>query len=392
MMKSFKEYISEANLHLTHVADLSLEGKKRVSEGIQFLEIIVDMLRGNVSKKINLTKKWDGAPAVICGINPENDKFFVGTKSVFNKTPKINYTNADIKKNHTGGLVPKLESALKHLKKLKITGILQGDMLFSEGDLGKDTIDGKSFTTFTPNTITYAVDNESDLASVIKRAKMGIVFHTKYKGKDMKSLKSSFDVSKRDFKSHNSVWADDASFKDVSGKATLTKDEIKTIEGLIKKASNLVDGLKTVDSKVEGLINIYINSKVRTGDYSFSAKEFKTFVNDKMEENISKLKTEAGQERKRKVKLELLRQIQSQTSDINSIFKLNTALQKCVLFLVKKLGEIGSLRTFIKTKDGFRTTGDEGFVASDHVSGAFKLVDRLEFSRVNFTIDKNWSK
>ena len=104
MMKSFKEYISEANLHLTHVADLSLEGKKRVSEGIQFLEIIVDMLRGNVSKKINLTKKWDGAPAVICGINPENDKFFVGTKSVFNKTPKINYTNADIKKNHTGGL------------------------------------------------------------------------------------------------------------------------------------------------------------------------------------------------------------------------------------------------------------------------------------------------
>ena len=379
-MKSFREYITEANLHLTHVADLSLEGKKRANEGIKFLEIIVDMLRGNVSKKINLTKKWDGAPAVICGVNPENGKFFVGTKSVFNKTPKINYTNADIKKNHTGGLVPKLESALKHLKKLKITGILQGDMLFSEGDLGKETIDEKSFTTFTPNTITYAVDNESDLAKVIKRAKMGIVFHTKYKGKDMKSLKSSFDVSKRDFKSHNSVWADDASFKDVSGKATLTKEEIKTIEELIKKASDLVDGLKTVDSKIEGLINIYINSKVRTGEYSFSAKEFTKFVDDKMEE------------RKRKVKLELLRQIQSQKNDINSIFQLNTALQKCVLFLVKKLGEIGSLRTFIKTKDGFRATGDEGFVASDHVSGAIKLVDRLEFSRVNFTIDKNWSK
>jgi hypothetical protein len=221
---------------------------------------------------------------------------------------------------------------------------------------------------------------------------MGIVFHTKYTGKDMKSLKSSFDVSKRDFKSHNSVWADDASFKDVSGKATLTKEEIKTIEELIKKASDLVDGLKTVDSKIEGLINIYINSKVRTGEYSFSAKEFTKFVDDKMEEGISKLKTEAGQERKRKVKLELLRQIQSQKNDINSIFQLNTALQKCVLFLVKKLGEIGSLRTFIKTKDGFRATGDEGFVASDHVSGAIKLVDRLEFSRVNFTIDKNWSK
>ena len=154
----------------------------------------------------------------------------------------------------------------------------------------------------------------------------------------------------------------------------------------------MVKGLKTVDSKIEGLINIYINSKVRTGEYSFSAKEFIKFVDDKMEGNIRKLKTEAGKEKKQKVKLELLRQIQSQKNDINSIFFLNTALQKCVLFLVKKLQEIGRLRTFIKTKDGFRITGDEGFVASDHVSGAIKLVDRLEFSRVNFTIDKNWSK
>ena len=111
-----------------------------------------------------------------------------------------------------------------------------------------------------------------------------------------------------------------------------------------------------------------------------------------MEESIVKLKTEAGQEKKRKVKLELLRQIQSHKTDINSIFLLNTSLQKCVLFLVKKLQEVGSLRTFIKTKDGFRITGDEGFVASDNIGGAVKLVDRLEFSRVNFNIDKNWSK
>ena len=154
----------------------------------------------------------------------------------------------------------------------------------------------------------------------------------------------------------------------------------------------MVSGLKTVDSKISALINIYINSKVRTGEYSFSAKEFIKFVDDKMEKGIVKLKTEAGQEKKRKKKLELLKQIKSKNKDINSVFNLNTALQKCVLFLVKKLQEIGSLRTFIKTKDGFRTTGDEGFVASDHVSGAIKLVDRLEFSRVNFNIDKNWSK
>ena len=392
-MQTFREYISEANLHLTHVADLSLEGKKRAGEGIQFLEIIVDMLRGgNVSKKINITKKWDGAPAVFCGTNPENGKFFVGTKSVFNKTPKINYTNADITKNHSGGLVPKLKSALKHLKKLGIKGILQGDMLYSEGDLGTSKIEGDSFITFTPNTITYAVDANSDLAKTINKSKMGIVFHTKYTGKDMQSLKASFNVSRSDFGSSSSVWANDASFKDTSGKSTMTTGELKTIEKLISVSKSIVPKIKELDSKISALINIYINSKVRTGEYSFSAKEFIKFVDDKMEKSIVKLKTEAGQEKKRKKKLELLKQIKSKNKDINSIFNLNTALQKCVLFLVKKLQEIGSLRTFIKTKDGYRVTGDEGFVASDRVGGAIKLVDRLEFSRVNFNIDKNWSK
>ena len=131
------------------------------------------MLAGNAKRSVNVTVKWDGAPAVFAGINPENGKFFVGTKGVFNKTPKVNYTDADIDANHSsGGLNEKLKVALKYLPKLGITDVLQGDMLFTQDDLSTETIDGIPYTTFTPNTITYAVPKES--ASKIEKSKMGI--------------------------------------------------------------------------------------------------------------------------------------------------------------------------------------------------------------------------
>ena len=142
-MKSFNEYLNEdANVHLTHLEDLVLEGSKRVQEAIYFLEEMQSMLGGNASSKVNATVKWDGAPAIVCGINPENGKFFVGTKSVFNKTPKINYTPADIRKNHKGGVVSKLQVALKYLPSLGMKGIYQGDMMFGPGDTKTQSIDG----------------------------------------------------------------------------------------------------------------------------------------------------------------------------------------------------------------------------------------------------------
>ena len=164
---------------------------------------------------------------VFCGTNPDNGRFFVGTKSIFNKTPKINYTNADIDRNHSGGLADKLKESLKHLKKLNIKGILQGDLLFGSGDLSTQDIDGEKYVTFTPNTITYAVQEGSNLAKTIKKSKIGIVFHTKYTGKSMSELKASFNVSKSDFGSASGVFAVDAGYKDASGKATFTQDEYK---------------------------------------------------------------------------------------------------------------------------------------------------------------------
>jgi hypothetical protein len=198
-MKTFTTFLTEQkNLHLEHLEDeLFNRGEAGVREAIAFLKSLTDMLKGNSKSPVDVTVKWDGAPAIFTGINPENGKFFVATKSLFNKTPKINYTNADIDSNHSGGLADKLKVALANLKGLGITGVLQGDMLYTAGDISSQTIDGESMVTFTPNTITYAVPSGSDLSSKITGSQMGIVFHTTYSGDTIENLKASFgaDVS-----------------------------------------------------------------------------------------------------------------------------------------------------------------------------------------------------
>ena len=397
-MKSFKQYITEAkNTHLTHAADLSYEGFSRTQEAIRFLESLVEMLRGNSGSKLNLTRKWDGAPAIICGTHPENGKFFVGTKSVFNKTPKINYTNADIDANHGGGLADKLKVALKHLSGLNIKGVLQGDFLFDSSDISYKTLEGEKYLTFTPNTITYAI-GEGDLQDKIKKAKMGIVFHTKYTGKELNNMSVSFNVSESDFGKSTSVWAIDAGYKDVSGRASFTEKEYATITKLIdkakasasraKKGSNLV----AKNPSITTMINIYTNQKVRQGKYTLTANEFVGFVDTYLQKGVDKLTSEKGKQRKTKAKDIAIKQVKSISKDLNSVFKLNSDLQKCVLFIIRKLEEVQSLRTFIKTSKGYKVSRDEGFVASDRVGSAIKLVDRLEFSRANFNVDKNWVK
>ena len=193
-MFSFKGFTTQdRNTHLEHLEDdIINRGTKGGQNALNFLRSVRDMLAGSSNKKVNMTVKWDGAPAIICGINPENGKFFVGTKSVFNKNPKVNYTSSDISKNHSGELATKLSIALKELKRLGIKSVLQGDFLFSQSDLKTANIDGESMVTFTPNTITYAVQANSSIGKKISRARMGIVFHTKYTGKTLDTMTAGF--------------------------------------------------------------------------------------------------------------------------------------------------------------------------------------------------------
>ena len=111
-MQRFKQYLSESrNTHLEHLEDeIVNNGYDGGVNAVNFLSSIRDMMLGSSSSKLYLSVIWDGAPAVFCGINPDNGKFFVGSKSIFNVTPKINYTNRDIDRNHGGGLADRLKS------------------------------------------------------------------------------------------------------------------------------------------------------------------------------------------------------------------------------------------------------------------------------------------
>jgi len=357
------------------------------------------MLGGNSNSKVNATVKWDGAPAIICGKNPENGKFFVGTKSVFNKRPKINYTNADINKNHTGGAGEKLKAALKHLKKLPIRGIYQGDMMFGPGDIKNETIKGQQFLTFTPNTITYAVPVDSDLGRKIKQSKFGIVFHTEYSGRNMSKLRASFNPNVNSLKNSRGVWVDDATFKDTSGNASLTLAETQTvynsfndINKYLKSSSGFLNKTQE-DKQMFNYLNMFINVNIRGGTENVSGEQFVKWLEDRLEGEASKLKSERGQEGRRKKNIVVVKKFTNNIKQLDAMFKLREALRISKMIILRKLEKIEGMRTFIRTDNGFKVTKQEGFVGVDKLSNnAIKLVDRLEFSRANFSVPKDWIK
>ena len=188
------------NTHLEHLEDsILLDGKQGAKDAFVFIDLLANTFSGKGSNSFKITTKWDGAPAIFCGIHPVVGKFFVGTKSIFNKSPKINFTAQDIDRNHgdSPGLVEKLKVALEYFPELGIKGIAQGDLLFTD-DTSTKTIDGKKQLTFQPNTITYAIPESDDFYVKAKKAKIGVVFHTTYKGSTIETLNASFgyDVSK----------------------------------------------------------------------------------------------------------------------------------------------------------------------------------------------------
>ena len=373
------------------------EGTKGINDAVNFLKSVSNMLKGNSKSGVNVTVKWDGAPAIFCGTNPENGKFFVGTKGIFNKTPKINYTHDDIRENHGGGLADKLHVALNHLPKLGIKGVIQGDMMFANEDLSTEKINDESHITFTPNTITYAVPSDSELGKKISKARMGIVFHTKYSGKTMADMKASFGVDISKFNNTSSVWYEDAYLKDVSGSATMTKAETAKLDKLIKKidvVSKKYGRFANEFIKNKSLvaeIKIYINANVREGVSKGNIKGFVAYMDAKMQKGIGKLKSEGGKKRKQQQKDKLMKMLSTYGSRIEQVFQLHSLLSEAKLIIVRRLEKVKSMGTFIKKGDGFDVTAPEGYVAIDRYgTKALKLVDRLEFSRQNFTAAKNW--
>ena len=406
-MYSFKQYLNEAkNTHLEHLEDEIINnGYQGGVNAVEFLKSIRNMLVGSSRRKLNVSVKWDGAPAVFCGVNPENGKFFVGSKSIFNVTPKINYTQADIRKNHDGGLATKLSVCLKELPKLGIRGVVQGDLLFTPGDIKSVSIRGEDAIAFTPNTITYAVPENTDLAKKIKRAKLGIIFHTTYNGRKMANLKASFGVNVNRFAKTPAVFFDDASYKDASGVATFTTTESDQYDGMLRiamgslgKGKRILDLLKRQTNllSVGARLKIYFNTMIRRGQTIANVKniqkDFRKYYAQVLDDEMSNKKTASAKQKYAEIRNAGLRFIDSNDNEIYFAIASYVTLQRVKNFLVSKMNQIKSIGTFLQKGNGFEVTNPEGYVAVDRMGNAVKLVDRLEFSTANFTLAKNWIK
>ena len=405
----FMDYLKEnkegKNVHLEHLEDNVLNvGVSGAREAIEFLRSLRNMLAGHTGSKVNVTTKWDGAPAIFAGTNPENDKFFVGTKSVFAKNAKLNYTDEDIDENHpSAGLNEKLKLALAFLSKLGIKGVLQGDMMFSKGDIKTETIEGEEYITFQPNTIVYAVPANSKLAKTMLAAQVGVVFHTSYSGKTLETMKASFNIDIGHLKTTKDVWFRDASFTDASGSATFTAEETAEITSILSNAGRVFQSIPALTLNRIAASETYLtqiktfnNTKVREGkkiaDTRVHTQELINYVEAKLNKEILAAKKEDTKQKRIKEKNEVMRFYRSNAIQLKLIFDLMNLIVDAKLMIIRKLETIKSIGTFVRTDDGFKITAPEGFVAVDHVGKALKLVDRLEFSHKNFTAQKAWDK
>jgi len=407
---NFTEFLTESkegkNIHLEHIEDEVLNfGVSGARSAINFLQSLRNMLAGNSDSKVNVTTKWDGAPAIFAGINPENGKFFVGTKGVFNVNPKLNYTDDDIDENHSAdGLNQKLKVALRYLPKLGIKGILQGDMMFTKGDIDTKTIGGESYVTFQPNTIVYAVPSDTKLAQSMLSAHIGVVFHTSYTGKKMQDMKASFNVDIGKLSTTKDIWFRDASFVDTSGSATFTEEETKQLTTILSLAGRTFQNISaatlnriSTNEVIKTYIKTFNNAKVREGKKIANTNqhtlELIRSVEIKLNKDITDVKKEETKRKRIAAKTEIMRFFRQNAAQLRFIFDLQNLLVDAKLMIVRKLETVKSIGTFIKTENGFRITAPEGFVAVDRLKGnAVKLVDRLEFSQANFNAAKNWDK
>lgn len=415
-----ESYILESkdgkNVHLEHLEDnIFNKGFAGAKEAVNYLYSLHQMLEGNTKAPINITTKWDGAPAIIAGRDPASGKFFVGTKGVFAKKPKLNFTEKDIDINHAdvgekdgSGLRNKLKLALRSLSKLNWNTVAQGDLLWaSKEDFKTANISGEEYITFNPNTIVYAVPTQSDLAKQILSADLGIVFHTEYTGgQTLADTTAKFGFDGSVLGQAKGVWHTDATIRDLSGTVTLTKQESNDVLQSIKQADTY---LKSIDSETFSWLEkgneligkeflqqlkAHVNANIKTvGEFEQNPTKFaqgfvQKYINY-MQKEIDKVKTQATKDRKTEAMVQGVKFIKEHIPGIVAVYDLYLKIIESKLVLLRKLGALQKIPTFVVGDNGdYEVTGEEGFVAVDRMGNAIKLVDRLDFSKHNFGTGK----
>ena len=408
-MISFQEFVTEsqgANKHLEHIEDEILNnGFDGVRKSIVYLSSIAKTLKGSSKSKITITTKWDGAPAIVAGKDPETGKFFIATKhGAFAKEPKLNFTNEDIDNNHgEGDLNDKLKNSLKYLSELNMDGVYQGDLLFSLPYHKKiEVIEDEKHIVFKPNTITYAIPLNSDLGKIVNYAKIGVVWHTKYDGEKVNEMNASFDVDISNFKSSKDVWFKDAEYEKMDGVANFTQEESERFFLILSEAGKLFRKLdkeilnqiakdKDINLQIKAFNNQKIMQGMPIGNTRKHVKEMVRYLEKKLNDQVSKLKSEKGRQKRKEKNDTFLSFFKNNSLKLKNIFEMQNLLIAAKMLVIKKLQDMKPLtKTFIQTINGYKVTNPEGFVAVTTDNGAVKLIDRLEFTRQNFMATKTF--
>lgn len=382
-------------------------GVKGARDAINFLQSLRDMLSSSTTSAINATVKWDGAPAIFAGTDPSDGKFFVAKKGIFNKNPKIYKTASEIDADISGDLADKFKLALKHLPALGIEDVIQGDFLYSSDTIKTEKIDGEKVITFHPNTIVYSVPRNSDLGRTISRSSIGIVWHTSYSGDSFENMKATFgkNISSKLAKS-KAVWHTDATYQDVSGSATMTQSETDAITKILSETGKKFRTVKATtlnaiaeNEDLKTRIKAHFNTKVREGqaikNTRAHVRDLANYVIKYYDTQIDAKKTEKGKAPWREKKKSMMQFFGgSNISDLVAIFDLVNLIIQAKEIIIKKMDKASSIGTFLKTTKGLEVTAPEGYVAINREGDAVKLVNRLEFSRANFSDDviKGWQK
>ena len=382
-----------------HLEDLVFNsGYAGAQEALNYIESLRAMLADGTGTATKLTVKWDGSPAIVCGIDPADGKFFVGTKSVFSKgEPKQCKSDNDIHKWYDSQpeLAEMLQAALKYLPKLEIGGVVQGDLMFTPGQVSVVNVNDEDCYVFTPNTITYAVPVNSQLGQRISRAKLGIIFHTAYTGDTVETMQASFGVNVSGFNQTQDVWFDDATYKDYTGIASLTPEENSTITKYLQSTASTMQklGAQRFDLVIHDLeftrmIKPFINLQIRSlvnqiSDPMKFLQDFIKYYNSEMMKGVEDPTSRVAQNRIAKIQ-KREQWIADNSNNLLGVLAVYKRLIELKLMLIKKLSQMEGIGTFQKTNDGYKVTAPEGFVAIGHTGGAVKLVDRLTFSRTNF--------
>jgi len=394
----------EKNTHMTHIEDKVLYGGvDGTRQAIAGLVSLRNMLHGK--HKGDVSVKWDGAPAIFAGTDPSDGKFFVAKKGIFNKNPKVYKTKADVDADTSGDLNKKMNAALELLPLLGIKGVIQGDFLFSASDVEKTRIDGESYTTFHPNTLVYAIPYKDAAAKAVRDAQIGIVWHTTYKGDSFDNMSASYGVDVKRLKKSKKVWQRDAMLRDFSDTATMTAENTKKVDAHLKDAGKIfrrISGgvLRELEAHPElpQLIEQYNNTFVRAGtvlpDSKIHVLRLQSWLVTKYAKEIKKRSTDKGKKvQQQKLTLLLNFFSKNNTAALIQMFELQKKLVLAKLILINRMSKLAGIDAFVRTKNGYKVTDQEGFVVIDKLGGgAVKLVNRMEFSYNNFSpeILKGW--